>query len=193
MTGKKKRTVKAFLGVCLVAGVGLVSGIFMSMSNRSDLIQVGRPAPDFTADASDGSTVHLADLHDRKRVVLVFYPGDNTPVCTAQLCALRDSWSALKTEQAVVYGINPAPRVKHLEFARKNALPFPLLADTKGEIARAYGCRALFGIVKRTVYVLDRQGQVVWVERGNPAPGEILKALRALHDFAHVQPSTPRR
>lgn len=153
-----------------------------SMSSRSDMIPLGQTAPDFMAMTSDGSSVHLADLLGQKRVVLVFYPGDYTPVCTAQLCAFRDNWQALQGENAVVYGINPADKEKHSGFAAKNRLPFPLIVDTKGEIADHYGCRAIFGIVKRTVYVIDRNGKVAWAQRGNPAPSEILQALRDLKD-----------
>jgi len=158
-----------------------------SMESRADLIPVGQAAPDFTAPTSDGKTVHLAELRGQKRVVLVFYPGDYTPVCTAQLCSFRDNWDALQAEDTVVYGVNPAKQEKHAGFAAKFQLPFPLIVDTDSAIAGSYGCRALFGIVKRTVYVLDRNGKVAWVKRGNPAPDEVLQALHALKD-----PSDPK-
>jgi peroxiredoxin Q/BCP len=126
--------------------------------------------------------VHLSALRGQKRVVLVFYPGDYTPVCTAQLCSFRDNWEALQAENTVVYGVNPANQEKHSGFATQNRLPFPLLVDANGAIAGSYGCRALFGIVKRTVYIIDRQGRVVWAKRGNPPPSEVLKALHDLKD-----------
>ena len=150
------------------------------MESRNDLIPVGTAAPDFTAATNDGTTVHLADLRGRKRVVLVFYPGDGTPVCTSQLCALRDNWTSLLAENAVIYGVNPAAIGSHAAFASRNNLPFPLIVDMKGEISARYGCRAIFGIVKRTVYILDQQGKVAWVKRGNPLPEEILRALHGL-------------
>ncbi len=167
----------AFLSALLLGGA-----LWASMESRSDLIPVGQLAPDFTAMTSDGSRVHLADLRGRKRVVLVFYPGDYTPVCTSQLCSFRDSWKALQAENAVVFGVNPAGWEQHSAFAAKIDLPFPLIVDTRGDIGARYGCRALFGIVKRTVYVLDRQGHVAWVKRGNPPPAEVVQVLRKVKD-----------
>lgn len=145
--------------------------------SRSELIPIGDAAPDFTAAGSDGSSVQLSALRGRKRVVLVFYPGDNTPVCTAQLCAFRDSWEALQAEDTVVYGINPAGEAKHARFAERQQFPFPLLADEGGKIAALYGCRGLFGFVKRTVYGIDEEGRVVFAQRGNPPPLDVLRAF----------------
>lgn len=182
MTGSRKRLVNGVAGLVLL-GIVVVGGILgFSMGSRADLVPTGQSAPDFTAITSDGSTVHLSALKRHKRVVLVFYPGDYTPVCTAQLCSFRDTWKALQAEDAVVYGINPALQSRHAGFAAQNRLPFPLLVDRGGDIARSYGCRALFGIIKRTVYVIDRRGNVVWSERGNPSPGDILRVLHDLKD-----------
>lgn len=152
------------------------------MSNRSDLIAVGEMAPDFTAQVSDGSQVRLADHRGKQRVVLVFYPGDNTPVCTAQLCAFRNSWKELEGADAAVYGVNPASVARHADFAARQQFPFPLIADTGGKIAADYGCRALFGLIRRTVYVIDLQGRIALAQRGNPAPAQILRVLGALQD-----------
>jgi|SRR5579871_726524 len=152
------------------------------MPDRTDLIPIGTRAPDFTADASDGKTVALAALRGQKRVVLVFYPGDNTPGCTAQLCAIRDSWAGFQAEEIAVYGVNPASAQKHVRFVARQGFPFPLLVDTGNRIAAAYGCRyPLFGIVKRTVYGIDKQGRVIYAQRGAPAPREILAAFAALN------------
>jgi peroxiredoxin len=76
--------------------------------------------------------------------------------------------------------VNPA--ATHAGFAALNRLPFPLIEDSDGNIASRYGCRALFGIVKRTVYVIDRRGRVVWAERGNPNPDRIVRVLHDLKD-----------
>ena len=151
---------------------------------RKDLLPVGADAPGFHVRASDGSDVALSAFRGAKRVVLVFYPGDNTPVCAAQLCGFRDSWAALQTADAVVFGVNPASEVKHGAFVAKHRFPFPLLVDSGNEIAAQYGCRALFGIVKRTVYVIDKAGKIAYARRGNPAPSEILTRLNALQDNA---------
>jgi peroxiredoxin Q/BCP len=180
MKGSRQRISNGIALALLLTLVVLGIVIGTSMESRSDLVSVGRIAPDFTSRASDGVEVHLAGLQRRQRVVLVFYPGDYTPVCTAQLCSFRDNWAALQAANTVVYGINPAALQKHAGFAAQNRLPFPLIMDAEGTIARQYGCRALFGIVKRTVYVIDRNGRIAWVERGNPSP---LKVLGVLHDL----------
>ncbi len=114
--------------------------------------------------------------------MLVFYPGDNTPVCTAQLCAFRDDWSRFQAQDTRVYGVNPANQEKHAGFVARHQFPFPLLVDAKNEIAAAYGCRMLFGLIRRTVYLIDRQGKIAFAQRGNPAPQELLRVLETLQD-----------
>lgn len=155
-------------------------------TGRKDLLAIGENAPDFRVRASDGDEVALAAFRRTKNVVLVFYPGDNTPVCTAQLCGFRDSWDALKSADTVVFGVNPASEAKHGAFVAKYRFPFPLLVDSGSEIAAQYGCRALFGIVKRTVYVIDKAGRILYAKRGNPAPSEILTMILALRNDAQA-------
>ncbi len=186
---KGVRMVGSIALLLLLSATLLGASLWNSMQSRSDLLAVGQTAPDFTATTSDGSTVRLSDLKRQKRVVLVFYPGDGTPLCTAQLCAFRDNWDTLQSENAVVYGVNPAGKEQHSGFASKNRLPFPLLVDTNGDIANRYGCRALFGIVKRTVYVIDMNGKVVWVQRGNPSPSEICRFISTLKKTPDAIPS----
>ncbi len=144
---------------------------------RKEIVPVGADAPDFSVRASDGGAVSLNQFRGRKNVVLIFYPGDNTPVCTAQLCSFRDSWQGLEAADCVVFGVNPAGEAKHAGFAQKHALPFPLLIDNGGQMAAQYGCRAIFGIIRRTVYVIDKAGKIAYAKRGNPAPSEILQAV----------------
>ena len=153
-----------------------------AVTSRTNLISVGEQAPDFIALLSDGNTLSLSGLRGDKRAVLVFYPGDNTPACTSQLCALRDTWSELQAQDTVVYGVNPSRAERHVQFATRHGFPFPLIVDVGGKIAASYGCRMLFGLVKRTVYVVDRRGLVAYAERGNPSPTEILKLLENLQD-----------
>lgn len=152
------------------------------VTSRSRLIPVGEPAPDFTCVLSNGAQLTLSSLRGLERVVLVFYPGDNTPLCTSQLCAFRDDWERFQAQDTRVYGVNPAGQAKHAQFATQHRFPFPLLADTGGQVVGAYGCRMLFGIVRRAVYVIDKQGRVAFAERGNPAPASILRALEDLKD-----------
>src|SRR5262245_17526044 len=101
----------------------------------------GAPAPDFALLDADGNTVRLADFRGKSAVLLVFYPGDHTPVCTRQLCEVRD-WSApLKEKGIVAFGVNPAPTSMHESFRRTYSLPFPLLTDEKLEAAGRYHAR----------------------------------------------------
>ena len=149
------------------------------MASHSSLIPLSATAPDFTALDQDGVTVHLADLRGKQRVVLVFYPGDDTPICTRQLCELRDDWAALQSADTVVFGVNPASGARHAQFAAKYRLPFPLLVDTGSRIAVAYGCSALFGLlIRRTVYIIDKRGRVIFARRGKPAVAAIQTALQ---------------
>lgn len=136
-----------------------------ALPKRSGLIPVGGLAPDFEATDHQGRSVRLGELLKSGRVVLVFYPKDNTPVCTQQLCALRDDWSKFQERNVAVLGINPAGKDSHAAFASKHGFPFPVLADQDSRIAAAYGAGGLL-FTKRTVYVIDRDGKVLLGERG---------------------------
>ena len=154
------------------------------MIARKALIPVGVVAPDFTASASDGAVVTLSSYRGRQSVVLMFYPGDYTPVCTAQLCKVRDSWPQFQEPGAVVFGVNPLSSRIHAGFASRSRLPFALLNDRHSEISAAYGCRAFFGMVKRTVYVVDQNGLVAFAERGAPESERILQVIQTLSHTA---------
>jgi peroxiredoxin Q/BCP len=132
---------------------------------RSELIPVGEAAPDFEATDHQGQRVRLGELLKGGRVVLVFYPKDNTPVCTQQLCALRDDWSKFQERKVAVLGINPADKDSHAAFAAKHGFPFPVIVDQDSRIATAYGAGGML-FTKRTVYVIDRDGKVLLAERG---------------------------
>jgi thioredoxin-dependent peroxiredoxin len=101
-------------------------------------LKVGDPAPAFTAIATDGSTVTLAALKG-KPVILYFYPKDDTPGCTKEACAFRDSYAAFQKKGAVVLGVSTDPVKAHVKFTEKFKLPFPLLADEDRAIVTAYG------------------------------------------------------
>lgn len=149
---------------------------------RSKLLSIGAEAPDIYIPLSDDEIVLLSQLRGRKRVVLVFYPGDFTPVCTSQLCAFRDSWAQLQEHDALVVGINPGGTAKHKRFSATFGFPFPLLSDNGGKIAKAYACRGWFGMNRRTVYVVDKNGRIAYSARGNPPITEILQVLHSLQD-----------
>ena len=100
-------------------------------------LAVGDPAPDFSLSDGDGNVVRLADLKG-KRVVLYFYPRDNTPGCTKEACAFRDAYAAFQDQHVVVLGVSTDTAKSHEKFATKFQLPFPLLSDEGGQVAAAY-------------------------------------------------------
>ncbi len=141
---------------------------------RSRPLPPGTPAPPFIC-PDDQDHVFILNQQRGRKVVLVFYPGDDTPVCTEQLCELRDRWQQIKACGAVVFGVNPATAESHRKFRHKHGLPFPLLVDAGRRVARLYRCGGL--IVKRTVYVIDEHGVIRYARRGRPSADEILAAL----------------
>ncbi|NDY94515.1 peroxiredoxin [Wenzhouxiangella limi] len=121
-------------------------------------IQTGDRAPDFELPDQDDALFRLSD-HLGKRLLLVFYPGDDTPVCTAQLCDYRDGLDAFAGLEVDVIGISPDDPASHRAFRDKHDLPFTLLSDTNLEVARKYDCKALIGM-KRGVFLLDENHRV---------------------------------
>ena len=120
--------------------------------------QVGEPAPDFELAGTDGP-FRLSE-HRGERVVLLFYPGDNTMVCTKQFCSYRDRAEDFSTLGATVVGISSQDLASHEAFAAKHSLNVPLLADVDKQVARAYDAYSQRLGVKRAVIVIDEQGIV---------------------------------
>jgi thioredoxin-dependent peroxiredoxin len=139
----------------------------------SDPLPVGNVAPGFSLPDQDGITVSLASLAG-KNVVLVFYPADETSICTKQLCEFRDSWSKAQEKNTIVLGVNPAGREKHAKFRTHHKFPFPLLEDKGQKVAESYHANGL--IVKRTVYLIGKSGKIRYAKRGKPDPEEVLAA-----------------
>ncbi len=124
---------------------------------------VGDPAPDFSLPASDGQTYSLSMFKGKNPVVLVFYPGDDTPVCTAQLCDYRDGWHEFQKFDAVILGVSTNDMASHKNFASKFDFPFPLLADSDLSLCKAYDALmfpALLRTAKRAVYIIDKEGKI---------------------------------
>lgn len=139
----------------------------------SDPLRVGDVAPEFALPDQDGNIVSLASLCG-KNVVLVFYPADETTVCTKQLCEFRDSWAMAQQKDAIVLGVNPARPQKHAAFRSHHQFQFPLLADSGQMVASSYHANGL--IVKRTVYLIGKSGKIRYARRGKPDPQEVLAA-----------------
>ncbi|MBL6962666.1 MAG: thioredoxin-dependent thiol peroxidase [Bacteroidetes bacterium] len=129
-------------------------------------LKIGDRAPDITANNQDGREIKLADFKGKK-VVLYFYPKDNTPGCTEEACNLRDNYEALIKEGYVVLGVSPDSEKSHKKFISKYKLPFDLLADTEKKILNDYGVwgekklygRTYMGVI-RTTFVIDEKSLI---------------------------------
>jgi peroxiredoxin Q/BCP len=125
---------------------------------------LGSPAPDFALDGIEGGVRRRFDLSAARgrAVVLAFYPGDDTPVCTRQLCSYQDDLAQLTDLSAQVWGISPQDLASHERFASKRGLSFPLLADPDRIAIKAYGVNGPLGHTKRSVFVVDAEGALRW-------------------------------
>jgi peroxiredoxin Q/BCP len=121
-------------------------------------IEVDEKAPFFTLEDHEGRPFKLSD-HAGEKLLLVFYPGDDTPVCTRQLCDYRDGIEAFRDLGVTVVGISPDDPESHRRFRDRHNLPFILLSDPDLRVADQYGCRAIVGM-KRGVFLLD-ESQIV--------------------------------
>jgi peroxiredoxin Q/BCP len=134
------------------------------------LLSVGDKAPAFRTHDQDGSAVSLGDFKGRK-VVLYFYPKDDTPGCTKEACAFRDEWSQFRKRKVAVLGVSVDDERSHKKFAEKFSLPFTLLADPEKRIVRDYGVwgqKSMYGRkymgTHRVTYLIDEKGKIaaVW-------------------------------
>jgi len=149
-------------------------------------LQAGDPAPDFETVDDQEQPVRLSDLRG-KRVVLYFYPKDDTPGCTRQACGFRDTYAGLEEKNSVVLGVSPDGVESHQAFKSKFGLPFPLLVDEDHQISEAYGVwgerefngNKFMGIF-RSHFVIDEEGKIIDARYNvNPdeSPGLSLQAL----------------
>ncbi len=149
-------------------------------------LKTGDPAPDFETVDEAGEKVSLADLRG-KRVVLYFYPKDNTSGCTAQACAFRDSYPQIENANAMVLGVSPDSAKSHQNFKAKFELPFPLLIDQDHAIAEKYAVwreksmygRKYMGIL-RSHFVIDEAGELIDVQYNVKATDSTPKAVASL-------------
>jgi thioredoxin-dependent peroxiredoxin len=136
------------------------------------LLKPGDPAPDFQANTTDGKRVSLKDYRGRK-LVMYFYPMDDTPGCTKQACSLRDHNQEIRAKGAEILGVSTQGTESHQKFTKKYNLNFPLLADTEGNVGRAYGTlgggglvsklKSAAGMADRVTFIIDEHGRVAHV------------------------------
>jgi peroxiredoxin Q/BCP len=152
---------------------------------EAPVLSVGDAAPDFQRSDHEGRAVHLQELTQQGAVVLYFYPKDFTPVCTREACYFRDAYEDLRGLGATVVGVSIDQDATHQAFARKYELPFSLVADQDGSLAKAYDVKALLRpMTKRVTYVID-QGRIIrgvfhYELRAQKHVDEVTRCLTAL-------------
>ena len=150
--------------------------------SKQDSPQVGDSAPDFTLKDGSGNDWRLSDKRGQV-VVLLFYPGDETPVCTRQMCSVRDRWEDYSATGAEVVGLSTDSVESHQKFAEHHDLPLRLLSDSTQEVANLYGARSLIpGKVARSVFVIDANGIIRYRDVRplglfRPKDDEVIKAI----------------
>jgi peroxiredoxin Q/BCP len=154
-------------------------------------LQVGDMAPDFTTVTDEGKTVSLSDYRG-KRVVLYFYPADDTPGCTTQACSFRDNYLEIEERNAVVLGVSPDGVKSHQKFKTKYNLPFTLLVDEDHSITEAYGAWGektrpggvkTIGVIRSQV-IIDENGRIVDTDYNVKPDASYSEALSALNSLA---------
>ena len=168
----------------LISAFAFVASLIVS--SRSHALAAGELAPDVSAKNQDGKTVRLSDYRKSGKYVLVyFYPADDTPGCTAEAKALRDSYKDLKALGAEVVGVSRQGEQSHRDFRKKHDLPFDLLVDQDGALGRAFGVGAypVVGLSKRQSVLIAPDGKVARfygdVDSGKHA-AEVVRDLRSL-------------
>ena len=151
------------------------------------MLEEGRKAPGFSLPSDSGKTIALEDFKGRNKVVLYFYPKDDTSGCTAQACEFRDNWKAVQAAGAVVLGVSPDGVASHGKFKGKYQLPFPLLADEDHAVAEAYGAwgeKSMYGRkyhgILRTTFVIGTDGKIEKVFQKVKLKGHAAEVLAAL-------------
>ncbi len=150
------------------------------------MIAAGEPAPDFTLPSDDGRRIALKDLRGKK-VVLYFYPKDDTPGCTKEACSFRDNLGRVTGKGAIVLGVSRDDSKSHVKFKDKYHLNFPLLSDADGRVTEAYGVwkkknlygREYFGI-ERTTFLVDERGTIARIWPKVKVEGHTDEVLAAL-------------
>lgn len=150
------------------------------------MLKVGQKAPDFSLPSSDGDIISLKDLR-KKKIVLYFYPKDDTPGCTKEACSFTENLARVKKKGAVIFGVSADSVKSHQKFIEKYDLSFPLLSDETKEMIKAYGVwqqkafmgRKYMGIV-RTTFIIDEEGKIAHIFPNVKVDGHTEEVLATL-------------
>jgi len=148
-------------------------------------MQVGKEAPTFTLKDQTGKAINLASYRGKQPVVLIFYPADETPGCTKQMCAARDDNALYEQAGVAVFGVNPGTAESHRSFVANHSLTTPLLVDEGLKVAGDYDALTTWQgqpSVNRTVVGIAADGRIAFYERGIPATSQILAVFKERHD-----------
>ena len=179
------------IGLIAIAVIAVTVAIRPQFA-RAELLKEGQIAPPFTTQMVSGEQVNpmsLADFHGKK-VILYFYPKDETSGCTKEACAFRDGYSRYINAGLIVLGCSVDSADAHKDFIRKNSLPFPLLLDPDKKIATAYGAAngiPILGLDRRITYVIDENGKIIKVY---PSVDPSTHAIEILNDLGSAD-ATP--
>jgi peroxiredoxin Q/BCP len=169
----------------VIAIMSATALLLVGASSQAEQIQMGAPAPDFELKDQSGQ-LHSIEDYRGKWVALYFYPKDDTPGCTTEACEFRDNIFAFKNLNCQILGVSLDDEESHKEFSEKYGLPFPLLADTTGATAAAYGVKSKFmgiSVAKRQTFLIDPEGNIAkHYAKVDPDshPQEVLADLEAL-------------
>ena len=145
-------------------------------------LRIGQKAPDFDVVSSSGKILKLQDFAGKKNVVIYFYPGDFTPICTKETCGFRDMYADLESKDTEVIGVSVDSNESHEKFAKEYKLAFALVSDAKRELARTYGAtsflRDILGKTARMTFVIDKKGQIAGIFQGELSASKHVEGVR---------------
>lgn len=152
-------------------------------------LKIGSKAPDFDVPSSAEKNITLKEFYGKKKVVLFFYPKDNTPGCTVEACGFRDSFKEIEKQGAVILGVSPDGDNSHQKFITKFSLPFTLLSDEDKQVCKAYGVwvkKSMYGKeymgVARTTFIIGKDGKIEHIFEKVKPDGHNEEVLQALSD-----------
>jgi thioredoxin-dependent peroxiredoxin len=147
-------------------------------------LRVGDKAPDFEVVSSAGTSLKLRDLAGKKNVVLYFYPGDFTPICTKETCGFRDIYADLASKNTEVIGVSADSDASHEKFAKEYKLDFALVSDGERALAKKYGAtsflRDILGKVARKTFVIDKKGEIAGIFEGELSAAKHVDGVKGL-------------